>query len=149
MLCRRLRILGASCLRAIEAATRHTVMKMRARLCSTWFAREIRHGSGLYTDHSSGDEGCSGVPLQVTGWSGRHPRGRRETRGWDWVGSIVDDQGGGSALLSGTSCPAHQAYATQKGADATLRRPFPARRISRHLAATSKCAAERSVSRAS
>jgi hypothetical protein len=31
---------------------------------------------------SSGDEGCSGPPLQVVGWSGRHPHGRCEIRGF-------------------------------------------------------------------
>ena len=33
-----------------------------------------------YTERSREIEGCSGLPLQATGWSGRHPHGRCETR---------------------------------------------------------------------
>ena len=33
-----------------------------------------------YTNQCSETEGCSGLLLQATGWSGRHPHGRCETR---------------------------------------------------------------------
>jgi hypothetical protein len=39
-----------------------------------------RRDPNAYTDQSLGDKGAAVFPLQVIGWSGRHPHGRCETR---------------------------------------------------------------------
>ena len=44
-----------------------------------------------------GMEGCSGRPLQATGWSGRHPHGRSETKG-TYIVRIRGDEHGRFAL---------------------------------------------------